>query len=232
MKKILIYSATRSNYIEDTKLYESIFISNADISSGSNLNVKIETFNKEGLSKVYNKCIDEYKEYDYIVFVHDDVIIDDPANLERKLETAHEDLGYDIVGLAGGINPKIQKSALWHLMCGGFGSGNLFGAVAHPVNDKQICMTNFGPTPSRVAIIDGLFMSIKISSVIKSGWRFNENYKFHHYDIASCLDANKMKLKIGVYPIWCTHNSPGLRNINDLEFNKSQDQFMKEYSNY
>jgi hypothetical protein len=77
-------------------------------------------------------------------------------------------------------------------MCGGFNGNNLRGAVAHPCNDHgQIFMTSFGPTPARVAILDGLFMSINTKRAKQVDWKFNENYNFHHYDIASCIDANK-----------------------------------------
>jgi len=185
--------------------------------------------NTEGLSKCYNNFLKENaKSFDYIVFVHDDVYIDD-FNIHEKLETFHKQ--FDIIGLAGGINPKIQKLALWHLMCGGMGSNNLRGAVAHSFNDKQIFMTSFGPTPSRVAILDGLFLSINTKKILETGFKFNENYTFHHYDIASSLDANNLKLKLGVAPIWVVHKSPGLSNVNDDIFLKSQEKFLQEYSN-
>jgi hypothetical protein len=93
-------------------------------------------------------------------------------------------------------------------------------------------VTNFGPTPARVAILDGLFLSVKTKSVKETGWKFNENYKFHHYDIASCIDANKKKLKLGVAPIWVMHNSPGLLSFEDKNFNASQEKFLKEYSTH
>lgn len=220
--RVAFHSVTRGD-IKNTLYYKSID------------NVKNEKFisfdqgNTEGLSKRYNnfleKCIDKFE---YIVFVHDDVYLDD-ARIVEKLDQAHKQ--YDIVGLAGGINPKIQKPALWHLMCGGFQSGNLRGAVAHYIDDEKLFVTNFGYTPSRVAILDGVFLSIKTESVKKSGWKFNENYTFHHYDIASSLDANKLKLKLGVYPIWVTHKSPGLLDPNSKLFLDSQEKFIREYSN-
>lgn len=219
--RVAFHSVTRGD-IKDTLFYKSI--SNI---AGEKF-ICFDQFNKEGLSKRYNdlleRCADKYE---YIVFVHDDVYLDDARTIE-KLYKAHEE--FDIVGLAGGINPKIQTPALWHLMCGGFGSGNLRGAVAHYVSDNQIAMTSFGQTPARVAILDGLFLSIKTASVINTGWKFNENYAFHHYDIASCLDANLKKLKLGVAPIWVAHKSPGLLNPSDKMFLDSQEKFIREYS--
>jgi hypothetical protein len=65
---------------------------------------------------------------------------------------------------------------------------------------------------------------------MKSNWKFNENYSFHHYDIASCIDANKKKLKLGVYPIWTIHKSPGLLDPASKTFLENQEKFIEEYS--
>ena len=220
--RVAFHSVTRGN-IKDTLYYKSVF----NI-QGQKL-IYFYEHNKEGLSKRYNNLLEKIiDKYEYIVFVHDDVYIDDAWVIE-KLDIAHQE--FDIVGLAGGINPKIQTPALWHLMCGGFQSGNLRGAVAHYANNEQLFMTNFGLTPSRVAVLDGLFLSVKTEAVKRTGWKFNENYAFHHYDIASSLDANKKKLKLGVAPIWVIHKSPGLLNPNDKLFLDSQEKFIREYSN-
>lgn len=225
MNKIAFYFATRNEDAKQTSAYKSLF------RLKDKIDILFDEDNTEGLSKRYNSILAEYsKDYKFIVFIHDDVYVDDLAVCE-KLEKAHND--FDIVGLAGGVNPKIQKLALWHLMCGGFNGNNLRGAVAHPCNDHgQIFMTSFGPTPARVTILDGLFLSINTKRASQVAWKFNENFTFHHYDIASSLDANNKKLKLGVAPIWVVHKSPGLLNTNDELFLSSQEQFLKEYSNY
>jgi hypothetical protein len=74
-------------------------------------------------------------------------------------------------------------------------------------------------------------MAVNLKNVLQAGWKFNESFKFHHYDLSSCLDANKLKLKIGTYPIHVTHASPGLRDINDKTFQESQQIFYKQYKN-
>ena len=185
--------------------------------------------NTKGLSKRYNEFLDHHGEdYDIVVFVHDDVYLDD-GKIRQKLIAAHEQ--YDIVGVAGGVNPTIQEPALWHLMCGGFGP-NLRGFAGHYLPDRSIAITNFGPTPARVALADGVFLSVNTKKIKQANWRFNENYTFHHYDIASCLDANKAKLKIGVWPILLYHMSPGLRSLSNPVFLENQAKFIKEYRAY
>jgi len=221
--KIAFYFTTKGANAEETLAYKSL-------SRLNDIDVYYDANNKEGLSVMYNSILKEHlNDFDYIVFLHDDVYVDDLGVCE-KLIKAHTQ--FDIVGIAGGVNPTIKAPALWHLMCGGFQSNNLYGAVSHPCSKDQIMFTNFGPTPSRVTILDGLFLSVKTKSVKETGWKFNENYNFHHYDIASCIDANKKKLKLGVAPIWVMHNSPGLLSFEDKNFNASQEKFLKEYSTH
>jgi hypothetical protein len=186
------------------------------------------TKNKTGLSEAYNKFLT--KNYSQILFIHDDMWIDD-AGFLTKLEEGHKQ--YDIIGLAGGLNPVIKAPALWHIMCGGFHGNNLRGFAGHYLPDGvTTSITNFGPSPARVAIIDGAFMSVNVNKTKEVKWMFNENYTFHHYDISSCIDANKKKLKIGVVPILSYHNSPGLRDINDKTFVENQSKFLQEYASY
>lgn len=221
--KIAIYSVSRGN-IKDSFLFKSI----QPLVSSNQIEFFYHDNNTVGLSKRYNEFIESKgKDFDYVAFIHDDVFLDD-LRLVEKLQRAHQ--AFDIVGLAGGINPSIKAPALWHLMCGGFNSGNLRGAVSHPCSKDQIMVTNFGPSPCRVAILDGLFLSVDIRKINSVRWRFNENYTFHHYDIASSIDANNKRLKLGVAPIWVMHASPGLLNVNDDVFVSSQEKFLSEYS--
>lgn len=182
--------------------------------------------NQQGLPAAYNNVINTNTSADWLVFVHDDVYIDD-SRLTHKLDAAYSDHGFDVVGLAGCLNPVIKPHNLWHVMAE---RKDLRGQVAHPVSKTgQIMTTPFGPTPSRVAIIDGLFMAVRVASIKNSTWKFNENYTFHHYDLSSCIDANKHKLKIGVYPIHVVHSSPGLSSIEDVAWKTSNQRFLKEY---
>jgi len=229
-KTIALVACTQKENIEDTLLYESLLLLDGKEDPYCTIDYKhFYTKNKEGLCRRYNQFLDAYgDDYDIAVFVHDDVFIDD-GKLSFKLINAHNN--YDIVGVAGGINPSIKEPALWHIMCGGFGP-NLRGFAGHYCTEDEVMITSFGPTPSRVTIADGVFLSVDTKKVKQAGWRFNENYTFHHYDIASCLDANKLKLKVGVYPILIYHMSPGLRSLNDPVFLQNQTKFINEYSSY
>ena len=225
--KVVIVSCTRKLPEEAKTL--PLYRSWADGLNTPNYKLDITWENTEGMPVVYNRKIQEYKNTDveFLICTHDDVYIDD-LKLYEKLRLAKEKLGYDIVGLAGGLNPRLINPALWHVMTD---RNQQRGEVAHPAgNNNQTMTTAFGPTPSRVAIADGLFLAIHLPSIVKTNWKFNENYTFHHYDISSCIDANRAKLRIGVYPIHVIHSSPGLLSIHDDAWSKSNEKFLKEYT--
>lgn len=183
--------------------------------------------NRLGLSAAYNRKLDEYlpTDVEFLVFVHDDVYIDD-LKLFDKLRIAHGNLGYQIIGAAGALSLRISDPCLWHLM-----SDRVHhrGFVQHFTGEGQIYGSSFGPTPSEVTVVDGLFMAVHLPSVREKGWRFNENYEFHHYDLASCLDAGRLGLKIGVYPIHMIHESPGLDSCENPVWSASNRRFLQEY---
>ena len=218
--KTIIVSATREKDIQKTLLYQSLL----PLKSKASFDFFFFSENKDGLSKVYNKALQTFVDYDSIVYIHDDVYLED-AFFVDKIEDGFTQ--FDIIGVAGGINPTLKAPVLWHIMCG---RENLRGAAGHFSKDRnQIHITSFGAMPARVALLDGLFLAVNRSKALASNWKFNENYDFHLYDLASCIDANKCRLRLGVLPIHLTHASPGLMDINDPIFVKNQKQFLNEY---
>lgn len=224
--KVVLISCTRKSKEEAPSL--PLYRSYTDGLRTPLIKLDMTWDNSEGMPTVYNRKLEEYRNSsaEFLVFVHDDVYIDD-LKLYEKLSLSKNKLNYDIVGLAGGLNPRLTDLALWHIMTE---KNQQRGEVAHPAgNQGQTMTTAFGPTPSRVAIADGLFLAAHLPSINKTKWKFNENYKFHHYDIASCIDANRMSLKIGVYPIHVIHSSPGLLSIHDKSWSESNKKFLEEY---
>tara|TARA_R100000152_G_C6753397_1_gene177153 strand:+ start:663 stop:1307 length:645 start_codon:yes stop_codon:yes gene_type:complete len=181
--------------------------------------------NKESLHKVYNKAIDFaiQEDVENLVLVHDDVILENYS--EEKLNTLFNK--FDVIGVAGTTQVKLQSPALWHIMGGGFGSGNLHGAVAHG-NEKEKHMTPFGAYPKRVVLLDGVFLAI--SRKVFKKIRFDESCpaKWHFYDLDYTMQCHKAGFKLGVGDILITHNSPGLTSFTE-EFNKGQEWFLQKW---
>ena len=183
--------------------------------------------NTKPLAKVYNKAIDFAikEEIDTLVLMHDDIIIE--SDLFKKIPELQTQ--FDVIGVAGTTECKLEQPALWHIMGGGFQGGKLHGAVAH-INDDKKYMTAFGAYPHRAVLIDGVFMAIKRE--VFTSVRFDEENPagFHFYDLSYSLEAHKQKFKVGVGDIMITHASPGLREFTE-EFNKGQEYFLNKWKN-
>lgn len=220
--RILIVSATRKSAYKKTELYKSLQYIEADYT------LKMHNNNSSGLPEIYNKYMTNasFEEYQCILFVHDDVYIDD-IKFDIKIKQQF-DRGYSVVGLAGTSDVTIKKPALWHLMSS---RDAWSGAVAHPTTpgSEEIFVTSFGAIPKRCLIMDGLFLAINTKKFKNSLVRFDTQFTFHHYDIDFCLECNKNKHKMTTANINVLHQSPGLLNINDSIFEQSQQTFIDKH---
>jgi len=115
---------------------------------------------------------------------------------------------------------------LWHTMCD---PKTFSGAVSHFDSTGKEFVTSFGSFGKRCLLMDGLFLAVNTKTTKAVNW--DENVKFHHYDLLFCLEANKLKLKLGTAPIYVTHESPGLQGFSE-EFKKSDSYFKEYFKNY
>lgn len=186
---------------------------------------RVEFENKEGLSKMYNIFIEDAikQGYDRIIFAHDDVCILDMFMCE-KLEEAFKT--YDVIGLAGSVKFGLKSPVCWH----NSPREGWSGAVEHPaVNgdpDSGWNTVGYGPSPRRVAVIDGLFIAVNLKKL--GNVRFREKFLFHFYDIGFSLDCNTAGLKVGVTNIHVSHNSHG--SYSSTEWKRAEQDFIKEFA--
>lgn len=215
----LFVVATQYNHDDFWKKSQiAIFLEKAGFTNST----KVLYENKEPLTKIYNSFIIKENIDKKIIFVHDDVLIEDLFLIE-KLDIAFEK--YDIVGLAGtkkcNLNAEISA---WHLMSDRM---DHVGEVAH-YNDKKVWTTVFGVSESRALVLDGLFLAVNVEKLINTNTFFDEHFTFHHYDISFCLNANKNKLKMGVTPIRVVHFGLG-DSMNTPEWQNSAEIFKRLY---
>jgi|TARA_R100000152_G_C6741967_1_gene165748 hypothetical protein len=177
--------------------------------------------NTDGLASVYNNFLEKYKDRKYIIFCHDDIFIES-VNFYDILKERFEK-GYDVLGLAGGSRLKKEKPLLWHLATK---KETHSGIVYHPheINGEVSNLpTIFGHTPKEVAILDGLFLAVKVKSLIDNNVRFDENLTgFHFYDIKFSIDCKKAGLKLSTVNLKVVHKSHGLSDVNNLDWHNSQ----------
>lgn len=217
-------SITRANNFKSTQLGSSNF---------TQLNESLFYYEennntKKQLTTFYNECLERFKEKDCIVFCHDDVQLIGYDIIQQLTDAMKQ---FDVVGVAGCVNPKIIEKNLWHWMCGE--KSNYRGFAGHPYDPsakESFFVTSFGPTPARVAILDGVFLAVKPNIINKKGIKFDETFKFHHYDIDFCLQCNDNNIKMGVWPILINHQSPGLKEFH-ADWVESNDRFIKKWKN-
>jgi len=208
-----------------TKIFKSLKKINEH--SNTKIELKIRGNNtKIGLPQYYNECLDTYgKMCDYMILVHDDVEF---VNMDLSYQIEEGMKKYDILGVAGCLNPQIKDINLWHTMAD---RKHLKGFAGHTWegSNNELLLTVFGPSPSRVALIDGVFMVLNTKKVLETKTRFDENLMFHHYDMDFCNTCNMNKLKIGTWPIMVDHSSPGLRNFTE-DWKKSNEYFKNKWN--
>lgn len=225
MKQVVIVSATQAKTLEEfynCPLYKSLLKLDILYSDNRNLfDFKIVKDNKTGLSKVYNSFLKNPDlKNKILLFVHDDVEIQDLYLIEKLNESP-----YVVTGLAGSKKANLNNPPAWHLMSN---REDYVGEVSHTANNEEWTSV-YGKTKSRALLIDGLFMAIDVNKAIEKQIEFDEDFNFHHYDLAFCLDCNKKKATVGVLPIKAIHHGLG-DSMNTPEWNASALKFREKFS--
>jgi GT2 family glycosyltransferase len=221
-KDILVVIPTP--YSKGSKEYEkaAAYRFQRDLKEDSTCNIHIVYDNKQGLSAVYNTFLkDEYRNK-FIVFCHDDVEVHDLYFADKVRKGLQK---YNIIGLAGckSISDK-SKPPAWHLISD---RREYVGEVAH-TDGKSIWTTRFGSTDSSALLVDGLFIGIDVDVILDKNITFDEDYKFHHYDMSFCLRAHAAKATIGVIQLFCIHQGLG-DSMHSQEWLNSARHFSKKY---
>jgi len=181
------------------------------------ISLRLSHSNSVGLSAIYNRAIETATDADILVFVHDDVWIEDYFIADRIRAGLSE---FDVIGLAGG---QLNRTHLrW-----GMGHEGSAGWVSHG-REALGSIAVFGPTPSPVEVVDGLFIAARRKVLLDAAVRFDEAFTFHFYDLDFCMSARQAELRIGVWPIAVTHQSPG--NFEGPEWHAAREVFARKWA--
>jgi GT2 family glycosyltransferase len=165
--------------------------------------------NTRGLPSVYNESLQAPALADVLVFLHDDIWLDDPSWLDKVLLATTR---YDVVGVAGNTRRSRRQPSWLHqkIENGKFVRDNhhLSGMIGNGQLPKGRVIV-FGPTPAGCELLDGVFMAVRSQYVLQSHIQFDTRFDFHFYDLDFCRSARKMGLSLGTWPIEMTHQSPG-----------------------
>ena len=178
--------------------------------------------NRRGLPEIYNERILSDDAADFLIFMHDDVWIDDFYLVDRLIEGLRE---FDVIGVVGNKHRQpYQPSWAFVQVDGGLSADaaeNFSGSVAHGADacGKISC---YGPAPSACELLDGLFLAASKSILLKAELLFDPRFDFHFYDLDFCRSAAKHGLKIGTWPICLTHQSGGAFGTQEWESGRMQ----------
>jgi GT2 family glycosyltransferase len=203
--KLRFVTATRGS-LDEFKARSPLVQSLQRVSQTRELQLDVSANNRAPLAHTFNAAIDKAQTDEVLVFIHDDVWIDDwyiALRLQEALEV------FDVVGVAGNtrrqaqqegwlIQPDTREKDLSHVS----------GGVSHgtPLTG-QIAM--FGTSPQPARLLDGVMLAAKAAVLQKAGVQFDPLFAFHFYDTDFCRSCEAKGLRLGTWPLALTHQSAG-----------------------
>ncbi len=163
--------------------------------------------NSRGLPDVFNERILAQEDHEILIFIHDDVWIDDYFLVDRVIEGLKS---YDVIGVAGNRR-RVQNQPAWAFIDSKptwDDMNNLSGSVAHGAHPCG-AVSVFGPAPADCELLDGVFLAARKSTLASNDVLFDPRFDFHFYDMDFCRSARKNGLRLGTWPICLTHQSGG-----------------------
>jgi len=203
---IEIVSATRlpeKKFWEESALGQSL----RRLAHDTRLIAHVAYSNSRGLPDVFNARITAADKRNLLVFVHDDVWIDDYFFADRIIEGCR---AYDVIGLAGNRR-RVPGQPAWAFTDSKFNwddKSNLSGIVAHGPTPFG-AISAFGAVPAQCELLDGVFFAASKSTLNERGILFDPRFDFHFYDMDFCRLARAKGLRLGTWPICITHQSGG-----------------------
>ncbi|MGP1717882.1 MAG: O-linked N-acetylglucosamine transferase family protein [Methylophilus sp.] len=163
--------------------------------------------NTRGLSEIFNDAIAAAPEDALLVFIHDDVWIDENTFVQTISEGLRH---YDVIGVAG--NARIQPGQTgWCFVDTQFtwdDTAYLRGAVGHGQHAFGPASA-YGEPAGATQLMDGVFLAAYKQRLVESQVRFDTQFDFHFYDLDFCRTATSAGLQLGVWPLRMTHQSGG-----------------------
>lgn len=201
-----IISATR---LSEDEFWEksALGISLRRLQGDPRLSSRICYSNQRGLPELYNHCIHADNSEEILVFVHDDVWLDDYFLADRIVDGLKQ---YDIIGVAGNIR-RVPRQPSWCFVDLNFTwdeRSHLSGAIGHGQQPFGY-INHFGSAPASCELLDGVFLAARTATLREHKILFDPRFDFHFYDLDFCRTARRAALRLGTWPISMTHQSGG-----------------------
>jgi GT2 family glycosyltransferase len=204
-----IISATRLSH-DDFLAQAPLGVSLKRLAFDKRIRARVTFENRAGLPVVYNAAIEAPEAAGFLVFMHDDVWIDDYFFADRIITALQS---FDVIGPAGNRRrlPRQPSWAFLRLMGDKVlmdSPKNLAGAVAHgraPFGPVSF----YGQTPAACELLDGVLLAARRDSLRANAVRFDPRFDFHFYDLDFCRSARTAGLNLGCAALALTHRSHG-----------------------
>ena len=207
VQPVWIVSATRMDeetFWRDAALGRSL---KRHMCQDARLVAKIVCDNTRGLSEIFNEAIASAPEDALLVFIHDDVWIDENTFVQTISAGLQQ---YDVIGVAG--NARIQPyQPGWCFVDTQFtwdDTAYLRGAVSHGKHAFGPASA-YGKPAGATQLMDGVFLAAYKQRLLQSNVTFDPQFDFHFYDLDFCRTATNAGLQLGVWPVAMTHQSGG-----------------------
>lgn len=171
-----------------------------------------KNYNVRGLGELYNNAIENkyLDKFEMVAFVHDDVSILD-WNISHHLKRGFCD--FDILGIVGSSNVVPGQGGWAHdislkdnMKVAKVKKVNYSGVCKHSlINGANACADYYGPPGYSCDILDGLFLATRVSTLRRTGLKFDSRFDFHCYDTDFCYSAKKLNLMLGTCHIAVEH---------------------------
>ena len=171
------------------------------------LSVSVAYENTRGLSTIFNESIKSADDDTVLVFIHDDVWIDEEHFGDAVLAGLTQ---FDVIGVAGNKR-RIPNQPAWAFVDLDFtwdNKENLSGRVGHGEHAfGQV--SDYGSVPAACELLDGVFLAAKKAALSSTQVLFDDQFEFHFYDLDFCRTARSANLNLGTWPVALTHQSGG-----------------------
>lgn len=205
-EKIEIISATRLSEGEFWNK-SALGISLRRLAKDTRLVARIAFENQRGLPEVFNARIDSPDNHEILLFMHDDVWLDDYFLADHVIDGLKT---FDVIGVAGNRR-RLPNQPAWAFIDNEHTwdiPDNLSGCVAHAMHPFGP-VSVYGVVPAECELLDGVFLAARKSRLRATRVQFDPRFDFHFYDMDFCRSARNNGLRLGTWPISLTHQSGG-----------------------
>jgi GT2 family glycosyltransferase len=203
--KVEIISASRRSQ-PDFQASSALGVSLRRLGEMNPIVARVAASNTQSLPLIYNQGLRAADNDSIVVFMHDDVWIDDYYLVQRLGEAMK---AYDVIGVAGNRR-RVPRQPAWAFIDLAFtwDWDHLSGSISHGPSPFG-AISSFGEAPAECELLDGVFLAAKKAVLLENELSFDPRFDFDFYDMDFCRAARQKGLKLGTWPICLTHQSQG-----------------------